>query len=539
MKVMCQQWGLRFFFLNAFAAFNLASAAVIQGTGSTPTATQLGATDAVGVQLSESGPGHMLVVPYFTAQNGQMSVLHLVNTDVVNGKAVKLRFRGAANGDSLISFYVLMSPGDVWTGAVTMGSDGRAQLLTTDKTCTYPRLNSGVAQPFSTARLNPSWSSPTQANHTREGMIEAIVAADIPSASVYGPSGNASSALFVATKPINTVAPCTLTTLDAVLLNDFEVGSDAAEWGFAGPTGGVSGSWYIIDVPGSTTFSGAATAFRSVGVGGKPARGNFLVFPQNGVGVIQPERFTADPLLVSAGLAGRAKDANGNLSGLTSTIAVRALNSDLPDLSTPSYLPASATNASITSGNLSKALATASVSNQYVTDASISAKTDWVLSMPTKRYSVGIDYSQSTGAPLYSAVPPVGLNNQYFHSATAALTNEQVCTPAGVDWRDREGTLGQQFVILGTPTVATLCGVASVISFVDGGRSSLASSVARQLFPSNAPWVDYTSGWGLITPNSAVGLPILGASFIKLTNPSAQPGVSGNYGLTWPHSHTR
>jgi len=539
MKTPRQNWTRQSLIGIWVALTNLAHAGVIQGTGTSPNATQLGSTDAVSLAMAHSGPGHVLVVPYYTAQNGQMSVLHLVNTDAVNGKVVKLRFRGASNGDSLISFYVLLSPGDVWTGAVTMGSDGRAQLLTTDKSCTYPRLNSGVPLSFSTSRLNPIWSSSGQANHTREGMVEAIVAADIPSASVYGTAGNASSALFAATKPINAVAPCTPSTLDAVFLNDFEVESDAAEWGLAGPTGGVSGSWYIIDVPGSTTFSNAAAAFRAVGVGGKSARGNYMVFPQNGIGVAQPERFTADPLLVSAGLAGRIKDANGNLSELSTAAAVRALNSDLPDLSTPSYLPASALNARITAGQLSKALATASVSNQYVTDPSIAAKTDWVLSMPTKRYSVGIDYSQSTGAPLFSAVPPEGLSNQYFHSVNAAVTNEQVCMPAGVDWRDREGRQAQQFVIMGTPTFAKLCGAASVISFVDGGHSSLAGSVARQTFPSNLPWVDYTSGWGLITLNSPVGLPVLGASFIKLTNPSAQPGVSGNYGLTWPHGYTR
>lgn len=539
MKTPHQNWVRHTLIGIVVAIANQAHAGVIQGSGASPSATQLGATDAVGIQMADSGPGHQLVVPYFSAQNGQMSVLHLVNTDVVNGKAVKLRFRGAANGDSLLSFYVLMSPGDVWTGAVTMGVDGRAQLLTADNTCTYPKLTSGVAQPFSTSRLNPVWPTSVQANHTREGMVDVVVAADIPSASVYGSSRNAISAMFAATRPINTIAPCTVATLDEVLLNDFEVESSAADWGLAGPTGGVSGSWYIIDVPGSTTFSGAATAFRAVNAAGKSARSNYMVFPQNGVGVNQPERFTSDPLLVSAGLAGRTKDASGNLSGLSSTIAVRALNTDLPDLSTPGYLPASALNARITAGDLSKTLATTSVSNQYATDAPISAKTDWVLSMPTKRYSVGIDYSQSTSPPLYSAVPPAAADNQYFYSTAAATTNEQVCTPSGVGWRDRDGTPGAQFVFMGVPTSATLCGVTSVLAFVDSGRSALAGSVARQTMSSNASFLIYTNGWGVLSMNTAAGLPILGASFIKLTNPSAQPGVSGNYGITWPHGYTR
>lgn len=115
----------------------------------------MGTTDATTYAIAESGPGHSLVVPYYTAQNGQMTVLHLVNTDVNNGKAVKLRFRGANNGDGLLHMTVLLAPGDVWTGAVTAGANGIAQLTTADATCTSPRLAPGVAQAFITERLNP------------------------------------------------------------------------------------------------------------------------------------------------------------------------------------------------------------------------------------------------------------------------------------------------------------------------------------------------------------------------------------------------
>ena len=47
------------------------------------------------------GVGHILVVPYFTTQEGNVSLLNIVNTDTVNGKAVKLRYRGAANSDDI------------------------------------------------------------------------------------------------------------------------------------------------------------------------------------------------------------------------------------------------------------------------------------------------------------------------------------------------------------------------------------------------------------------------------------------------------
>src|SRR5256885_2948050 len=59
--------------------------------------------------VNESGTGHILVVPYYTAQNGNATVFHLTNTDLVNGKAVKVRFRGASNSDDVLDFQVFLS----------------------------------------------------------------------------------------------------------------------------------------------------------------------------------------------------------------------------------------------------------------------------------------------------------------------------------------------------------------------------------------------------------------------------------------------
>ncbi|WP_289241474.1 hypothetical protein [Delftia sp.] len=86
-------------------------------------------------------------MPYFTAQNGNITVLHLMNTDTFNGKAVKVRFRGAANSDDLMDFQVFLSPQDVWTAAVTQRSNGILQPgFSSDNTCTLPKLNSAPWQ---------------------------------------------------------------------------------------------------------------------------------------------------------------------------------------------------------------------------------------------------------------------------------------------------------------------------------------------------------------------------------------------------------
>ena len=73
---------------------------------------------------------------------------------------------------------------------------------------------------------------------------------------------------------------------------------------------------------------------------------------------------------------------------------------DLPDLSTPIFGTADAPGvaAKTQAAVLTNALAVKAVTNQYANDASISAKTDWVFSMPTRRYSVAANYAATSSA---------------------------------------------------------------------------------------------------------------------------------------------
>ena len=64
------------------------------------------ATTATVLQPTPDGIGHILLVPYFSTNNGNTTLLSIVNTDVTNGKAVKVRFRSAANSDDIFDFQV-------------------------------------------------------------------------------------------------------------------------------------------------------------------------------------------------------------------------------------------------------------------------------------------------------------------------------------------------------------------------------------------------------------------------------------------------
>ena len=557
-----------------------ASAGVIEGSAGTPSAGNTATVGGMqkptitGFTLAEGGVGHALVVPYYTAQNGNMTVLHLVNTDTKSGKVAKVRFRGASNSDDVLDFQVMLSPGDVWTGAVTKGADGFANLTTGDGTCTIPALQKGVSVPFLAGRLNPNLTGDALASQTREGYVEIFNAADIPSDAIYGKTGDAQSALYTAIKHVGGVAPCTTTAINAALFDknfDGAVTGDeaaAAKLGLDAPTGGLTADWYIINVPQSTTFSGAATALVGVTTAAR-AIGNFVAFPQNdAIKIATPELNTADPLLVSKGIAATAKDSTGAWAatdGIPAAV-VEAIALDFPDMSTPYYAAASAQAAANQASNLTKALAVSSITNQYAKDASITAKTDWVFSMPTRRYSVALDYSKQTAtvppARVFSSVSgtstqsPVGTvvagavqanpgasgATQFFHTGNTKVVDGKICVDTqGAVFRDREETFKSGIPVFSPSSAKSsrMCGEANVLSFGEGvaNPSVLGATVAREDVNSASI---YENGWGVLdTTNGGVGLPIMGYSVIKLTNPQVAAGVSGNFGITWPHRFTK
>jgi hypothetical protein len=443
-----------------------------------------------------------------------------------------VRFRGALNSDDVLDFQVFMSPGDVWTAAVSAGSDGVAAITTGDGTCTLPALAKGVAQSFVQDRLNSALTAADKANNTREGYVEIFNMADIP-------VNTATTSLYTAIKHVNGVAPCTASVLNGTLVN-YTTEAAASGAGFNTPTTGLYGDWYIINVAQTTTFSGGATAITAMN-GANAGRGNFVHFPQNANANGNPMEASADPLFRSD-----SQKSDGTAAGAAK---IAAANYDLPDLSTPytslAGLSATATLRPLAQAtNLTNAIKVTSITNQYANDTSISAKTDWVFSMPTRRYNVAANYAATsttaTDYRLFSDLGTAGFGDEMFTAGntTALATNGAICVNADAQtFYDREETTKTSGAVFspGTVSATRFCGETSVLSFADSGVSVLGGSVARQ----NVSGV-YTNGWAnLSTSNSNKGLPILGSAFIKLSNPSATAGTSGTYGITWDHRFTR
>jgi hypothetical protein len=93
--------------------------------------------------LNPEGTGEVLLFPYYNAQNGNETSMHVVNTSITEAKAVKIRFMEYVNSQEVLDFNVYMSPKDHFAFTIFQSGDGGA-IVTRDNTCTVPELGTGT-----------------------------------------------------------------------------------------------------------------------------------------------------------------------------------------------------------------------------------------------------------------------------------------------------------------------------------------------------------------------------------------------------------
>lgn len=462
-----------------------------------PTATQF--------RQSIDGIGHMVLVPYYTAQPGNATLLNIINTDPIHGKAVKVRFRGASNADDVYNFTLFLAPGDVWAGEVSQNpTTGMARVASVDLSCTLPAQANGD---FRTSRVNPAADL---ANETREGYVEILTMADVlPGTAVY-----------TATRHVKGVppAPCSQGATSPTALSALLTESGVNTAGLGGPTSGLQASWSVFNIAQASSWSGQAMAIVAVADNQVAGVGKMVMHPQDdGVPSDARENLTTDPLLLSG--------------------AIPMQHTDVPDLSTP-YLIGStpAQQAAALSGLLAKAR----VRNEYFTDERVDAQTDWVFSLPLLRYSAALNHA--TGLPMFTTLPTA-----YFDASNVKVRGDaatrKICAPvADYHFWDRSGWRATHEDMIPFPTPFdirqyALCGAASVWSLNLGDAPSvLAANLTLLTFSS-----PFDDGWGeVLTPGlSEVGMPIIGFAAARATSTNVSSGVSGNFGITWEHSYQR
>lgn len=487
---------------------------------------------------SVAGIGHILVVPYFTSQGANHSLLNIVNTDTVNGKAVKLRYRGAANSDDLFDITVYLSPGDVWTADVSVDGEGFSRLETSDNSCTLPskaEIKEAFNGRFKVDRVDGDKAA------TREGYIEILNTADIPPVRPGFVGADRVNPLFTAIKHVNGVAPCSKAVMDLQENVLVPVPGDANSprvRGYSWPTGGLMANWAIVDMSKTASFSGEAIAVRAETAGNVNGAGRLVWAPQTStlVGYANTLQLTADPLF------------RNNV--------VKAQAVDFPDLSTPYTAAALPVNPLVNTPavraqveplaqarRLSDALAVTNVINEYLTNPSVGFETDWVFSMPTRRYAVAVNYAanrlewndigltrnggDSSVTPNLAA--PAALQNGYVSAANTDYVNRRACVyTASMLGFDREENSRTNFQISPSPAYR-LCGETSVLAFnkTSTQTSLLGAEIARENIDTKM-----LEGWLTIrTPGlTGQGLPVTGFAAVK---------ANGNIGGTWAHRTLR
>ena len=471
------------------------------------------------LRFNPDGIGHILIFPYFSTQSGNATLLNIINTDELRGKAVKIRFRGASNADSIFNFQLFLSPGDVWAAHIGRAANGLSTLSTADRSCTLP---SNVNREFVTARLNTVLAADELANETREGYVEIITMGDIP------PSADPASLWRAISHDAAGTAPCTASVLESLAVADPRL---------ARPTTGLTANWGIVNVPNTTLWSGDALAVEAR-FGETAGEGRNVYWPQTADVLTdeQREANTADPLFRSG--------------------AVIATSRDLPDLSTP-YVPSS-TSPMVQATALSDAMATTQVAVEYLTDPAIHASTDWVFSAPTRRYYAAVDYASAGPveqlitnydtfgielADYYTSAYSNSLGNLIMGNDVTGGRPWQACV-RGIypRFRNREGWLlypTPPIIMSPGPRPYYLCGATASLG-VTSATSPIGANVARNVIslPAGSTDGDIIDGWSQVTFLNSfdgvnLGLPLLAIQFSKATNSAVSPGVSGTFGAAW------
>ena len=305
------------------------------------------------VNINPDGLGQVLIYPYYTVNEGNQTLLSVVNTtDSV--KAVKVRFLEGLNSREVLDFNLYLSPFDVWTAAVhDAGVDtGPAIASSVDNSCIVPRQLGAEGEPFKNFQYTGDFDDegPQGLDRTREGYIEMIemgtvVDTDLAAAATHTAAG---------------------VPLDCEELRDAwragGVWADDADFGMEMEPGGLFGGGEIVDALDGTNASYNADAIE----------GFFLGFADDptlhtGPGSTLPSlanvRDDGAPLgVVEPGTATAVVFDNG-------TTVTMTFDAGAPDAVSALFMHNE-------------------IYNEFVTDAALGASSEWVLTFPTKRLHI-------------------------------------------------------------------------------------------------------------------------------------------------------
>jgi hypothetical protein len=321
---------------------------------------------AQAVHVNPDGLGETLIYPFYSVEGNNDTYITVVNT-TNRGKAVKVRFLEAMNSREVLDFNLYLSPYDHWSAVVTRGANGGGIVRTSDTSCTVPVIPT-AGEPFRTVEFsgNNTDGGPTGVERTREGYVEIIEMGELSmlDGNDLVELGEDTFGAGAASKHIDGAAPTGCSTLYNAWLGA----------GIQGPYGQGTGIWLAdpsdnLEAPGGglygygvliNTIEGTNATYDAI------ALDNFFapdtVFHTN-PGSLEPSLGNAFPvsnILDGTEIYETSFDNYNGVGGGWNAVSSLFMHSV--------------------------------VVNDYVTEPSIDAGTDWVLTFPTKRaYVNGVD----------------------------------------------------------------------------------------------------------------------------------------------------
>ena len=448
----------------------------------------LAASDAHAVYLDPEGLGQALIYPYYTVRsaNGNPfnTYVSVINHEPTT-KALRVRFREGKNGREVAGFNLFLSPYDAWTASLVPTTDG-AKAVTTDNSCTNPPFAAAGSQrelAFSSALYSGANSDGMGEGGDR--LREGYVEV-IEMATLSGVGANAvthgSSGI-----PANCAVVQSASFVPAV----------------EPPTGGVSGSGTLINVASGMDFTYNAEAL--VELTTQPFYRNYTdPYPDWNAMEVTPLSYFAS---------------EGKLYRFTWARGVDAVSS---------------------------VLMRSTLENEFLLDAATRSETDWVLTVPTRRFYVS---GTATSPPFTAPVQSSGICERL--TVTAHGREEQT-----------QALLTSDFSA-SAPHMA--CWAVSVLELRNTSTTTreIASANFMPTFPPSFPngWLSLTFAAGAAQspalrtlPNSwsrdldgaqvqpgvyeLRGLPVVGFMTRTFENGTLSCGTTtcqGNYGGAFPH----
>lgn len=470
--------------------------------------------------LNPEGTGQVLLFPYYNAQNGNETSMHVVNTSTTEAKAVKIRFMEYVNSQEVLDFNVYMSPKDHFAFTIFQSGDGGA-IVTRDNTCTVPELGTGTGTyagsktenaDGSTTRIQPfvpyAYASDSYKTIDRSlaGHVEVIEMGNLVDdtstavGSIYPKKWSTHGVDGVPANCAGLVAAWS--TVDSV---DGKWKANVGQSNITAPTGGLYGVSNMLNNSDAAAYGFEAAAIES--------------FWKSGNGGITTQGHTApgDQLpSLAEGDTGSVISSNGAMTTLTWTKGIDAVSS---------------------------LFMAKSIANDVMANPNLSGETDWVVTFPTRRYYVNTNPATKpftdryigkivgTGATAVggpdSSCEVVTITQIDREESTTTTNDGPIFSPAPPPGETQENKLCYE-----TNTIAI-----NGVSALNAGVSTATSlDVAISL-----PWAQtQPEGWQLITFGATnyqdpvetgllQGLPVMGVAAFEYTNATSNFGFASDH----------